>query len=554
MKIKDEIHVKKKNTIKSLQHERRDYWLYWRDLAEAFIPRRYVSLLSAAERKKPSRNPNILNSIGTSAARTLASGMMNGITSPSRPWFKLRIPGFADTENSNVRRWLDEVERIMLVIMAESNFYNALAIMYIDLVVFGTSAMLIYEDDESIIRCYNQALGEYYIGQSNRRQVDRFAREYSQKLHQVVDEFGIENVSESLQAAYRLGGGNLYRDVGVTHLIEPNVDKDTTLGTRFKFREIYWETAGPTGTILREAGFHEMPGIFPRWEISGNSSYGDSPGMDAYGDVIQLQHETKKKGQSLDFMNQPPIVADVQLEHKPMALLPRGRTFVSVQGRGVGDYAKPIYQINPPIAEMTADLQQIEGRIREIFHNDLFRMISQLDTVRSATEIDARREEKLVLLGPVLERFESEGLDPSTGRIFNIGDRAGLFPTPPEEIADRDIEIQYVSILAAAQRAVGTIAVERWLALIGEIANVHPNAAAVPNFDELIRGYGRDVGVPARYINSKAEAQDQVDAANQAAQASQAVELAATGAEAAKNLSQTDVGGGRNVLQEIIGG
>lgn len=554
MKIREEIHVKKKNTIKSLQLERKTYWSYWRDLSNFYLPRRYVSLLTAQEQRLPSRNPHILNSMGTSAARTLASGMMNGITSPSRPWFKLRIPGFDDTESGPVRRWLDEVERRLLVIMSESNFYNALAIMYIDLVIFGTSAMLIYEDDETVIRCYNQALGEYYLGQSNRKQIDRFAREISLKLHQVVGEFGVENLSEQLQASYRLGGGNLYRDVHVTHLIEPNVDKDTTLPKRWKYREFYWETAGPTGNLLREKGFLELPGIFPRWEVSGNSSYGESPGMDAYGDVVQLQHETKKKGQSLDFMNQPPIVADVQLEHKPMALLPRGRTFVSVSGRGVGDYAKPIYQINPPIAEMTADLQQIEGRIREIFHNDLFRMISQLDTVRSATEIDARREEKLVLLGPVLERFSTEGLDPSITRIFNISNRAGLLPEPPTEIAERDIEIQYVSILAAAQRAVGTVAVERWLALIGEVANVHPNATTVPNFDELLRGYGRDVGVPARYINSVEEAAEQVEQNNQLAAQREAIEVAATGAEAAKNLSQADVGGGQNALQEIIGG
>jgi hypothetical protein len=53
---------------------------------------------------------------------------------------------------------------------------------------------------------------------------------------------------------------------------------------------------------------------------------------------------------------------------------------------------------------------------------------------RSAAAVDARREEKLINLGPVLERVYDEALDKIIDRVFGIMWRAGLFPPPPSEI------------------------------------------------------------------------------------------------------------------------
>jgi hypothetical protein len=182
LKISIDVHRRKEALVAALETDRLPWWTHWRDLADYILPKRYNWLLSDVERRtRMSKNPNILDGTGTQAARTLASGMMNGITSPSRPWFKLRIAGFSEDMDSASRVWLDEVERRMLLVLAESNFYNAMAVVYLDLVVFGTSAMLIYEDDESVIRCYNCALGEYYLIINDRLEVSGFARSFTQK-------------------------------------------------------------------------------------------------------------------------------------------------------------------------------------------------------------------------------------------------------------------------------------------------------------------------------------------------------------------------------------
>lgn len=555
MKVPHQVLEKKKQLLSGLRLTRQPWWEHWREIADFFLPRRYVWLQSPAEAKRiKTKNPNILDATGTTAARTLASGMMNGITSPARPWFRLRVTGFQDELDHESRVWLDEVTKRMMQVMAESNFYNAMAVLYLDLVVFGTSAMMIYEDDDSVIHCYNPALGEYYLAQSPQLRVNTFAREFTYTVAQTVALFGEENCSTTVQTAYKQGGAALLRDVKIVHLIEPNDKRDGMLPKAFNYREYFWEEgatgSGVSSDALSVRGFYDFPVITPRWELLANDSYGSSPAMDALPDVIQLQLETKLKAQGLDKMVKPPVIADVQLQHKPTALMPNGITYVhGINNVGV----KPIYTVNPPLGEMTADILDIRSRVREIFHNELFMMISQLDTVRSAAEIDARREEKLVLLGPVLERFENEALDPAIRRIFSIMERKGLLPDAPRQISEQPIEIQYVSILSTAQSAVSAIPTERFLQVIGSLAELYPPAMDIPNFDETLRGYAEAIGVRSKDLNSRevTDANRQARAAKE--QQAQGLQQADMLAQGAKTLSETDVGGGINALQRMLG-
>lgn len=549
MEIKPDEKERLNQVIAELRADRQPLWTLWREVAQYFLPKRYVWLQSDREQRvREAKNPFILDSTGTTAARILASGMMNGITSPSRPWFKIRVSGF-DHENDPVAVWADEVVRRMLYVMAESNFYNAIAVLYLDLVVFGSAACLIYEDDESVIHCYNPALGEFYLGQNHRLRVDTFAREFQQTVKQIVSRFGEENVSETVASKWKRGGAAPLESYKITHLIEPNNDGKSSVPESFAYRETYWESGVNKPIVLAQRGFNELPGIFPRWELTANDSYGTSPAMQALPDVIQLQQETKRKAQALDKMVNPPLVADVQLQHRPTALMPNGITYIAGQNN-VG--VKPLYQVNAPLQEMTADIREVQIRIRETFHNNLFQMISELDTVRSATEIDARREEKLVLLGSVLERFENEALDPAISRIYSIMERQGMLPEPPPEIEGQQIEIQYVSILSTAQRAVAAAPVERWLQLIGSVSAIAPQAVQIPAWDELVRDYGSSIGVPAKNMRMREEVEEERAAAEERIAAQEAAIQGEVLVDSAETLSKTDVGGGANALQMLL--
>lgn len=551
--ISTEKHRQLIDTFAHMERIRTPWWHNWRDISDYFLPRRYPWLLTDKEVKSASvRNARLLDSTSITALRTLATGMMNGITSPARPWFRLRIAGFEDGETPHaVRIWLAEASRRMLLIMAESNFYNGLGILYLEWCAFGTAAMSIFEDPQDIIRTYNHAVGEFYLDTDDMGRVIRFARKFRLTVEQTVLRFGEEYVSESVLADYRAGGIRRFNHVYIVHMIEPNRDLIPGVRTSAESREFYWEFGKTAGKMLRVGSLDEMPTITPRWETYADDTYGSSPCMDALADVRQLQQMVKRRGQGLDKLIDPPMLFNKSLQSRPKSTLPGGVTYVA--GNELGQGATPLYQINVPFQEINMDIAATQARIRQVLFNDLFRMISELQTVRSATEIDARREEKLVLLGPVLERFESEGLSPCIERVFRICERAGVFPEVPEELIDVDIQIQYVSVLSDAQRAVGTVSIERYLQLVGNMASIFPEALDVPNPEEIIREYAEAIGVEPKLQRSRDESRQLRENRDQQQQISQAAEQGQALIGGAQQLSATDVGGGQNALQALLG-
>lgn len=545
-----------------VMNERHEWEPEWRDLAKYILPRRYSWLTSSsglgsgggAESRSRSnsdraRGRYILDGTATRAARTCAAGMMNGITSPARPWVNLRIEG-ADENDSEISTYLDEVRRVIMRIMAESNFYNALAVFYLDLVVFGTATCLIYEDDDEVIRCYNSPLGEFALVQDSSLRVSGMAREFEMTVKQVGDRWGVENLSPSSRIAYEAKNAQMYRKIWICHLLEPN-HADSGVARAFKFVETYWERGAADGKFLGKSGYYTKPLMAARWEVTGTDVYGTGPGHDALSDTIQLQHETKRKAQGIDKQVNPPLKADIALAHRPIANTPGGITFVAPGQSGGIDAA---YTVNINLNDLKMDIMEVQARIRETFYNDLFKMISQLDTVRSATEVDARQEEKLVLLGPVLERVENEALDVAIRRIYAIAERFGLLPERPEGLEPGMIEIEYVSILADAQRAVATIGIERFLSIVGNVVAIWPEVKELPDIEMLMREYARAMGITGKGLRTVEQFAQRLMEMKQQQEGMAAMQQGGMLAEGAKTLSETDVGGGVNALQMALGG
>src|SRR5258708_2253038 len=201
-----------------LRVNRYSWWVHARELADYLLPRRYKWLITPNQQSRGSPiNQHILDSSATLFARNLSSGIMSGTSPPTRRWFKLKIGRVDSTMTSPVSLWLAEVERLMMLIFHESNFYTAVAVFFFDLVIFGTAAILMYEDFDNVIHCFNPCFGEYYVDNDGKMRPLIFYREFTMTVSQVVDEFGAENVSPSIAALYEQGGASLTRDLIVAH-------------------------------------------------------------------------------------------------------------------------------------------------------------------------------------------------------------------------------------------------------------------------------------------------------------------------------------------------
>jgi len=554
----------------SLRNYRYSWWVHWRELADFFLPRRYRWIITPNMQSRGSPiNQHILDSTGVICARNLASGLVSGKSSPTRPWFKLRVGKIDSTLTSPVSLWLAECERILYLIFAESNFYNSIAQFYYDLVIFGTATQLIFEDFENVINCINPCAGEYYIDIDGKYRPTIFYREFTMTIGAVVDEFGLASCSEPVRNAYNLpDGSGRAREIIVAHSIEPNDDGNAEkfgFSPKLAFRELFWEwggSASPQSTnslapqhFLRRKGYHERPNITGRWDLVSNDPYGRSPGMDALPDQKQLQLESKRKAQAIDKMVNPPLVADVQLKNQPTSLLPGGMTYV----QGYTTSGKPgiasIYDTKFPIQEITEDLNEVRQRLSKTFFNDVLMTASQYETRSNVTAIewDMRKSESLVALGPALERIDHEVLGPVLDRVFGIASRAGILPPAPPEIQGQAINVEYVSMLQQAQQAAASAGIERVLQLAGGLLPAKEDIMDNIDSDYALDKYSELLNNDPKIIRSpEAVAQIRQQRAEQVAAAQQAEQVKAM-AEAGKNLGSIELGGG-NVASALAGG
>lgn len=518
-----------------LKTERASWWAHWQEISSYLLPRsgRYF----IQDRDKGWRRHNaIYDSTGTRALRTLAAGMMAGMTSPARPWFRLTTSDPELAKYAPVKMWLNDSTRLMLDIFNKSNTYRALHSMYEELGAFGTASSIILPDYQNVIHHYPLTIGEYCIASDFQGNVNTLYREFQIPVHSLVQEFGIENVSKSVKNLY--DRGTLDAWITVVHAIEPRGDRDPTKydAKNMAWRSCYFELNGEKGKFLRESGFRHFPAVVPRWATAGGDIYGNSPGMEALGDIKQLQHEQLRKAQGIDYMTKPPLQVPTSMKNRDVETLPGGVSFVDASNPHGG--IRTAFEVNLNLQYLLNDIQDVRQRIDGTFYADLFLMLSnQTDTRMTATEVAERHEEKLLMLGPVLERLHNELLDPLIEQTFARMMESGVLPPPPEELQGQALNVEFVSMLAQAQRAVGTNSIDRFVMNLGAVAQVKPEVLDKFDSDKWAEIYSDILGVDPQLIIPDDKVALIRQQRQQAAQAQQQMAMLQQGADTAKNLA-----------------
>lgn len=532
----------------ALQDERSSWVSHWQEISDYLLPRsgRFIS----SDRNKGERkHNNILDSTGTRSLRILAAGLMAGMTSPARPWFRLTTNDPELDESSGVKLWLSDVQRMMLMVFSRSNTYRALHSVYEELGAFGTAANIILPDFERVIHNQSLTIGEYAIATDYRGQVNTLYREFEMRVGSMVQEFGLDAVSSTVRNMWDSRKVDAW--VKVLHVIEPRAERDLSKrdAKNMPFRSVYMELGATDGKFLRESGFMRFPAVCPRWNAVGGDIYGNSPAMEALGDIKQLQHEQLRKAQGIDYKTKPPLQLPTGAKANMLDTLPGGLSFVDMAGPSQG--IRTAFEVNLDLSHLLNDIQDVRERISSCFYADLFLMMSN-DTRSgiTATEVAERHEEKLLMLGPVLERLHNELLDPLIEMTFDRMITAGVVPPAPEELKGRELNVEFVSMLAQAQRAVATNSVDRYVANLGTVAQFKPEVLDKFNADEWADQYADMLGVdPKLIVPGEQVAIIRQQRAEQQAAAQQAAAMQ-QGADTAKALSQANTDGA-NALTDI---
>lgn len=547
---------KSRDAVLAAKAEQQKWVPIWRKLNEGFYPFIYANLMTstALSPQDPDRivNPKMLDGEPALALLVLAAGFMNGVTSPARKWVNIKKPGTKPYEEGDdgASPIHAAIRTKILETLAGTNYYDSRAEQVYDGCGIGTGVLLCYEDRDHIVKFTVCPPGSYYLTTDNSNNVIKFSREFRMSASDLLEEFGEKVLPADVVTRARAGGAQARTLYVVSHLIEKNDPQDGILLTNHPFRELYWFSANMTGgaPYLAKRPLYEWPVAVLRWSCPDNSTYGVPPTLAVMGKAVQLQNLEYKSDQGLDKMISPPMLAHTSMRNKPKAFGANGITYTNDLSANNG--ARPAYQVQMPFQEMEIKRQRIVQAIKDGLFNYLFDMISQLDTVRSATEIDARREEKMVILGPVLHRSYLDDIGVVVKRVYGILARKKLVPDLPQ---GEGAEIEFSNILSDVQKASDVATIERFTAFVGQIIPAWPEAQPKVNILDIVKQYAEGLGVRPSSLNMDDEVAQAVAPQNEMQQLLQTSEVAKNFGAAGQSLGNVDVGGGMSAVQSLLG-
>lgn len=538
----------------SMDQEFLSFAPHYQEIADFISPRSVLINSTLNSNKGGKVNQNIIDPTASLSVRTLKSGLMAGLTSPSRPWFKLGTTNPDLNKFATVKNWFAQVENILREVLSRSNLYMVLPLMYGDLAMPGTASMAVLEDNRHVLRFYPYQSGTYRIAINGNMRCDTLYRKYSASAQQIVQTFGIENCSSDVVNQWKANRPQTQFEV--CQVVEPNDDrKPGMLDAKNKpYRSVYYETGSFQGKFLRMSGFDEFPIMAPRWDIfNANDAYGYSPAMDALGLIKGLQLEHRRKYEAIDKYVRPSKIADGSLRTAIISTVPNGITYID--GLAAGQHAglRNLDQNLPNIEHLKMDIEDIRILIKRCFFEDMMQMLASSDNPEmTAREIEERHSEKVLVLGPVMERLNDELFDPLIDRSFNICLRRGLIPPPPQEVQGQTMKVEYTSIMAQAMKLMGLGNDNQLLQGFGNAAQLDPKVLDKFDADEWIDSHAEKLGTNPRIVRTA----DQVKSLREArAKKEMAANIAAMakpmkeGAQGAKALGETDP----EQVQKLVG-
>ena len=520
--------------LKKLEDERKRGWeAHWRDLARHFLPRRARFLDGGDETNSGDMRNFLETGIGIMALRVLANGMQSGLTSPARPWFALTLQDRDLAESAGAKQWLQDTYTKMVALFAQSNFYDQIHVLYSELACFGTGCVIIEKDAKIGIRCRTLTVGEYALDAGEDGQVDTLYRRIRMTPRQVAQAWP-DTCPEGIRDMARQDTSQW---LTILHAVEPNADsvRGSLKGRERPWRSVYIVLEGGDREVLEDSGYYEFPALCPRWVVTGSDIYGASPAMDALGDCRQLQKLTEDGRLSLELEVAPPLLVQQSGVAGALDISPRAINYTNSLTQGQ-EVARPLVQTRANFQALAAEKADLRDLIQRHFHNDLFMMISDEDKVMTAREVTERNAEKMLMLGPVLDRLRSELFQPLIERVYGIMDRAGKIAYPPPELAGQRVQVEFISILAQAQKQAGLSAIDQLSARTSQLAQAAGDPAPLDklNLDAAVDTYADLLGTPPDLVLSGEELEKKRNARMQQQAQMQMLAAVQQGADAAQ--------------------
>ena len=496
-----------KDNLSRLMEKRSNWESHWQEVADLMLPRK--AEITKERAKGDKRHTQIFDATAVHALELLAASLHGMLTSSANRWFSLRFKETQLNESDEAKEWLEDSTQRMYDVISKSNFQQEIFECYHDLIAFGTSCLMIEEDQEDVLNFSARHIKEIYIQENKKGYVDTLYRRFKMPAQAAVSKFGFENVSRDIQ---NIANKNPFDDIDLVHVVRPRAEYDPNKKDKknMPYQSVYFEYG--SGHIISIGGFLEHPYVIPRYLKASTEQYGRSPGMNALPDVKVLNKMVENSLKAAAKQIDPPLLIPDDGMLAPIRMSPGS---INYYRSGSRDRIEPL-NINANNTTTINNENQRRDAINKMFHID--QLVVTENRNMTATEVIQRQEEKMRILGPVLGRLQSELLSPLITRVFNILLRNGLFLQSPDILQQQELKIEFVSPMALAQRGQELQSLMRGLEIFGSLAQTMP---VMDYIDEngLVKNIIDILGLPAKVIKSDAEVEQiRADRAEQEAQ------------------------------------
>ena len=499
--------------LDKLEADRGTWESHWQEILDYVMPRKAEITFLRSRGEK--RTEVLFDSTAITANNLLAASLQGTLTSPSLPWFSLKLRDDDANKVRDIQIWLEDTARRMYAVFNESNFNTEVHEMYLDLCSVGTSAIFVEEANEGFLQGglhFNTLhIAEYFIQENSTGRVDTLYRKYKMTARQAVQEFGEDNVGTKIKEALKAKPDTQFNFI---HAVEPTADYERATGkakTKLPFHSCH--VCFEDKMVVRTGGYNEFPYLVPRWSKATGEIFGRSPSYNALPDIKTLNKAVEIGLKAWAKAIDPPLLVTDDGVIGRVRMTPAGITVVR------SDTAIKPLQIGSNWQITDLKENQLRTAIRQAYYSDQLQL--QEGPQMTATEVQVRYELMQRLLGPTLGRFQTEFLNPLIERVFGIMMRADALMPRPEAMSGMNMDIEYVGPLARSQRMEEAIAVERLYQLAMQVVQVDPTVMDVINHEQAIRMRATLLGVPKTVLRGEdevAEIREERAAAQQAAQ------------------------------------
>lgn len=516
------------------------------DYLMASSPRFIVRNVNKARQK----NKKLLDSTPLLAIRNFASGMMSGATSPTEKWFKTGLMK-KQVESWETKNWCAKQAELSRRILQASNFYQILPDVYKQMGVFSFAAVAIERDFDSVVNFQLLPIGSYFYSKNSKGKIDTFCRNYMMSARNLIEQFGKENCSDSvLEFAQKTPN----KMIEIVHFVEPNKDYVTgsPISSQKEFISVYYEVGSndkQSNKFLKKSGFSRFPFVVFETSVNGEDNYpNDGPAAIAMPDIKQLMAITKEYAKAVKKIVTPAYKGPASLKGKGLTDNPGAYNETDENGNGLS----PVYEVNPQILQIKQEKDELKQIIKEHFYNDLFAMIlNTAERGRTATEVNELKEEKLVLLMPLLGQINT-ALKEILDWLFYEEISLGILPEIPEELQGQEVEIEFISAFAQTLKARNIASIERFTTFVSNLAGaIDPVLTKKIKGEKIIDDYADFANIDPEHVASSDEVAQYREMMNQKQQQQEQLNAVMQGSQMIKNMGGADAFGSE--LMERIG-